>query len=161
MSTPLTSAGPTALTDSGQVADGSGRASWVADSIETNAWIAGLSPAGATVYDTGYVTPTLAGATGGSGYGIVRRGKRVTARGQIAPTTNWGAAGTAVVVIAAGGIPAEMRPASAQIFLASGGSTTSTVLFRVVVGSDGSLTINCNTASSTSSMWLTAITYEL
>jgi hypothetical protein len=56
MSTPLTSAAPTALTDSGQVADGSGRASWVADSIETNAWITGLSPAGATVYDTGWVS---------------------------------------------------------------------------------------------------------
>jgi hypothetical protein len=56
MSTPLTSAAPTALTDSGQVADGAGRASWVADSIETNGWITGLSPAGSTVYDTGWVT---------------------------------------------------------------------------------------------------------
>lgn len=161
MSDPTTSIYPVpvATSDTSVIA---GETNVVRFSKRVRDWFIGLSPVGATVYDTGYVVPTLATGTGSSGFGIVRRGKWVSMRGVITPATNWGAAGSAVTLIASGGIPADMRPATTQYFTCGSLSTTGSPVFRVLVGADGALVVNgASVATSTALLTLTAIAYPV
>jgi hypothetical protein len=83
----------------------------------------------------------------------------VTFRGSVTPTTNWGAVGVATTIVLAGGLAAEFRPGTATAFLC-GGNVMGTV-FRVVLATDGSIAVQCSTATSTTAVWLTNVTFEL
>jgi len=158
---PTTAKAPTPLSDSGPVADAAGRASWVQDSIDTAAFIAAMSPTSATLYDTGWLAPTLAVGSGSSGFGFIRRGGHVGGRGAVAPATNWGAAGSLNTIVAAGGLPVDQRPAFAQAFIAPGNAPSTGCWFRVAIGADGSISVRCSVANSTEQVWFSGIGYDV
>lgn len=107
MSTPTTSTGPTPPSGTSNPVP---LRSWFKSIID---WIVGLSPAGATVYDTGWVDVTPAtGYTAPATIQVRRTGPQVFVRGRVNRTAGPFPTGTQETVVAAGSIPPEFRPAS-------------------------------------------------
>lgn len=116
MSIPTSSIGPTGPAGSSNPVSLKGWFNIIID------WIKGLSPSGASVYDTGWVTcPPATGFT--STCQVRRIGKNVIARGSFSPTAN-GSIGATYIVM--GNLPAGFMPAVA--FQASGAANIATAL---------------------------------
>lgn len=145
---------PVLTTDAAVV---SGQTNVVRFSARVKKFFDALSPSTGSVYDTGWIAPTLATGTAGNGFGIRRIGKRVFMRGTVAPATNWGTMGSTTTLVAAGGIPADMRPPANQAFLCGNMTTSSAPNFRVVLTSDGALSVQPSIATSTTTCWFTGV----
>jgi len=145
------STSPTAVATTDPNDDGTGKSNLVRFSARVKSFVDSMSPVGVTAYDSGWVNLTPAAGTAGGRFGIRRVGAMVFMRGQVTPATNWGAAGASTTVVAAGGIPAQFCPVTAQSFVC--GSSVATTTFRVVLGSDGSLVVQPSTATATAAVW--------
>jgi len=98
------------------------------------------------VYDTGWVAvPAAAGFT--SSLEVRRIGRSVQTRGALTPTVNWGAANSMQTPVAAGGIPAGSRPATNLNFICPTTAGTAATIFRVVIQSNGGVSVRCDTAT--------------
>lgn len=107
------------------------------------------------VYDTGWVA--VAAAAGFTSSLEVRRiGHDVKMRGALTPTTNWGAANSMQTPVSAGGIPADARPATNLNFIMPTTAGTAATIFRVVVQSNGGMSVRCDTATFVSAVSLSA-----
>lgn len=108
--------------------------------------VAFLLPAPGVVYDTGWVAvPAAAGFT--SSLEVRRIGHDVKTRGALTPTTNWGAANSMQTPVAVGGIPADARPAANLNFICPTTAGTAATIFRVVIQSNGGVSVRCDTAT--------------
>lgn len=103
------------------------------------------------VYDTGWVAiPAAAGFT--SALFVRRIGHYVSLRGTLSPNVDWGAANSAQMPVAVGGVPAEFRSPISQIIIGGSGATTAATIFRVAVQSNGGIQVRCSTAAHTNSV---------
>ena len=114
-----------------------------------------LLPAPGVAYDTGWLAvPAAAGFT--SSLEVRRIGRSVKMRGALTPTTNWGAANSMQTPVAVGGIPAGCRPATNLNFIMPTTAGTAATIFRVVVQSNGGMSVRCDTATFVSAVSLSA-----
>lgn len=98
------------------------------------------------VYDTGWVAvPAAAGFT--SSLEVRRIGRSVKTRGALTPTVNWGAANSMQNPVAAGGIPADARPATNLNYICPTTAGTAATIFRVVIQSNGGVSVRCDTGA--------------
>ncbi len=105
------------------------------------------------VHDTGWITPTVAaGFT--STLKLRKIGSRVTVKGLITPTTNWGAINASNVVVATGGITSDFVPPENLAFTLTGSTTAAFVVFRVAWQTSGQVSIRCDTATSNSGVYV-------
>lgn len=140
MSTPLTSPAPTPPSGSSNPVP---LRSWFKSITD---WIVGLSPAGAAVYDTGWVNvPAWTNFT--STMQVRRRGRTVEARGGFNPSATLTLAGTFVTV---GQLPAGFIPDGGLRCGGAGWPATSTV-FDVNIGTDGIIQFRSNASLSLTS----------
>lgn len=100
-------------------------------------WIAGMSPSGASVYDTGWVTVTPAGSfSHGAIPGQVRRvGKRIELQGGISGSI------TQNVTTIIGNIPAGFRPPDGTRTITSGAATQGTAVYYMNVETNGDIRV--------------------
>lgn len=111
------------------------------------------------VYDTGWVA--VAAAAGFTSSLEVRRiGHDVKMRGALTPTTNWGAANSMQTPVSAGAIPADARPATNLNFIMPTTAGTAATIFRVVVQSNGGMSVRCDTATFVSAVSLSASYFD-
>lgn len=81
---------------------------------------------------------------------IRRQGDRVNVKGNVAPSTNWGAANTSNIVIdVANAFDAGFRPPESLTFTCASGATTALVTFRVTWQANGLCQVRCDTATHT------------
>lgn len=114
-----------------------------------------LLPAPGVAYDTGWLAvPAAAGFT--SSLEVRRIGRSVKMRGALTPTVNWGAANSMQTPVAVGGIPAGCRPSANLNFLMPTTAGTAATIFRVVVQSNGGMSVRCDTATFVSAVSLSA-----
>lgn len=114
-----------------------------------------LLPAPGVPYDTGWLAvPAAAGFT--SSLEVRRIGHDVKMRGALTPTVNWGAANSMQTPVAVGGIPADARPAANLNFIMPTTAGTAATIFRVVVQSNGGMSVRCDTATFVSGVSLSA-----
>lgn len=107
MSTPQNSVKPVVRTGSSPLL-ASGKTSAVQLSEEVSGWIEGMSPTGASVYDTGWTDITPAGGFTAANAQVRRIGSVVYFRGTLAGTVNTG------VQTTIGTVPVGFRPGSAD-----------------------------------------------
>ena len=82
-------------------------------------------------------------------------------RGVVGVTANWGTAGTLNTIVAAGGVPSNMRPASSYIATQYNGGTSIAHSFRITPQTDGSVVVSCDTASSTSGVYFGGVSWPV
>lgn len=110
-----------------------------------------LLPAPGVPYDTGWLAvPAAAGFT--SSLEVRRIGHDVKMRGALTPTTNWGAANSQQTPVAVGGIPDGCRPATNLNYIMPTTAGTAATIFRVVVQSNGGMSVRCDTATFVSAV---------
>jgi len=135
MSTPQDSTAPVPVDTTDPAASG-GKTSVVRYSEEVEAWIAAMSPSGASVYDTGWAALTPAsGFTATVGMEVRRIGVEVMFRGRVNRTAGaWTGSLTVCTV------PVGLRPAS---FAYSGAVTTNANVTAayIFVNTDGTMNI--------------------
>lgn len=155
MSTPQDSVSPVVRTGTSPLL-ASGKTSSVQLSEEVSGWIEGMSPSGATEYDTGWVALTT--ASGDSFNLAVRRtGSTVALRGEVFNVT----AGTTMFTLAA-----EFRPTNRMaydIVRTGGGAGATTGNARLFIQASGVVTLHNVTSMPAASpgldvtaTWLTA-----
>lgn len=141
MSTPTTSAAPSAPATSSPLRPITSFIEWFG---YVRTWILGLSPAGSTVYDTGWQAITPSVGTGAEGFGVRRIGREVFIRGSITNATNYS---TTAVKVAT--IPAGFRPYFyTRIIPTTGAGATNTALVANIQ-TNGDLEIAANGNSTT------------
>lgn len=114
-----------------------------------------LLPAPGVPYDTGWLAvPAAAGFT--SSLEVRRIGRDVKMRGALTPTTNWGAANSMQTPVAVGGIPSGCRPATNLNYIMPTTAGTAATIFRVVVQSNGGMSVRCDTATFVSAVSVSA-----
>lgn len=114
-----------------------------------------LLPAPGVVYDTGWLAvPAAAGFT--SSLEVRRIAHDVKMRGALTPTTNWGAANSMQTPVAVGGIPDGCRPATNLNYIMPTTAGTAATIFRVVVQSNGGMSVRCDTATFVSAVSVSA-----
>lgn len=139
MSTPTTSTGPTPPSGTSNPVPLRG---WFKAIID---WIVGLSPAGATVYDTGWTPVTVvAGVTVVSPVEVRRVGRVIYWRGEVSAA--WTTANTPVV--AAGGVPAWARPQFTYRDTGASLGSSGAVAAVGTVGTDGGVPVRALTATT-------------
>lgn len=122
-----------------------GETSIVRFSKRVRDWITGLSPAGATVYDTGWTPVTVvAGVTVVSPVEVRRVGRVIYWRGEVSAA--WTTANTPVV--AAGGVPAWARPQFTYRDTGASLGSSGAVAAVGTVGTDGGVPVRALTATT-------------
>lgn len=112
-----------------------------------------ILPPNGVPYDTGWLAvPAAAGFT--SSAEVRRVGNDVKMRGALTPTVNWGAANSQQTPVATGGIPDGCRPATNLNFIMPTTAGTAATKFRVVVQSNGGMSVRCDTATFVSAVSL-------
>lgn len=118
-----------------------------------------LLPAPGVPYDTGWLAvPAAAGFT--SSLEVRRIGRDVKMRGALTPTVNWGAANSMQTPVAVGGIPAGCRPATNLNYIMPTTAGTAATIFRVVVQSNGGMSVRCDTATFVSAVSVSASYFD-
>lgn len=141
MSTPQNSSKPVVRTGSSPLL-ASGKTSSVQLSEEVSGWIEGLSPSGASVYDTGWVNvPLRAGFTNTVTLQVRRIGVTAFLRGRV--TGSYTTGNVIVADVAAGFRPSSQPPRPAVTF-----DNNATVVGSAVIGLDGSINVSAQTAGT-------------
>lgn len=81
-----------------------------------------------------------------------RRGQRVTIRGTITPSVDWGAVNSLQMPVAVGTLPVGVAPPVSHTIVCATSAGQATVVFRVVIQSNGGIQVRCNTAAHPSAV---------
>jgi len=153
MSTPQNSTKPVTRTGSSPLL-ASGKTSVVQLSEEVSAWIEGLSPSGASVYDTGWVTLTPDAGFTPAALFIRRQGKRVSIRGAVTRDAGvWPGDSTVMT------LPAGFRPVAFCRFAVVGPTHATAYGLGVTINSAGVLSVYRLGTAQSATVHLDGVSY--